>query len=1250
MASILGDSACTDTIIRQADQTYLTDLRPCTSMKVQLPNGDVITSTNQGTLKSPAGFTLPAHTFASHELNQSLLALSDFANQGATITLTATSIVITDQQGKLVVHAPKDLHDKLWRIPFSSLTTQPLPTTTPSVSAVITHQYMADKVNWFHRCMGSPTIFTFIRAFTRGWIHYEDLTPAHIRGNTPVSTATAKGHLTLQRQGVRSTKHSPTNLGMPPLAHDDDDDNEDEDDINKPSVSSQEPSQLLYIYIKTVNFSDLTGKLPVQSLQGNHYVLVSVYGNYVKGVPMPNRTTESYIAALTTTLDFYAAHGHKVTVQRLDNETSAELEAFLADRGITIEYVPPYDHRANRAEDAIKAYKDHFIATMAGTSPDFPMHLWESTEDHRELTLNLMRRSATDPLVSAYEAMHGHKYDFEAHPLAPIGTKVLVLDSADKRPSWAPHGTKGFIVGPALHHYRCWKAYIPETRAFRVTNSVAWLPDPLAMPGSSPLEITCRAIKELTSALATLAKSVDQIDLDIQQPLRRHASALKDSLEQFADILSPSPSPAANQQQSVSEQRVNIPVTPSVPTGPASVPAMEEQRASEMTIQPRVLSTSTNQRVAHPELVTADYESDTDDDPSPGVEVDSDDDPDQSPVLQQPSIPSTSTRSGRTVTPPRWYTTASLKMKKKKKKGGDRNRTLPTTMAVVNHVLNLTPSGQPLTFRLAISGKDSAQWLAADDDEFVRLIDTTGTMKPIKFSDIPRDRLKDITPYVRAVREKMKEGELQQRVRGTAANNRNYIGRTDAENIDLPVIKMLLLDVVSQRKLGKPGICKCFDIENFYLNTPLDQDEYVRIPIKTISQHIIDKYNLSSFAHNGSVYFKVTQAMYGLQQAGHLSWNRLVKVCEDGGFTQTSPEVPGLYVHSSNGSKFALSTDDFLAHFPSIEAEQHFCAMLAKHYKYTVDHTASKYLGINIDFDDIAHTVTLSLPSYVPDMLHRFYGSTPPRPANSPAVYEPPSKGPTSQQVKLDLTPLVSEDQRTCLQQKIGCILYLARAVDNSVLEAVNHAASMTSAPTQTTVDQVERIMSYLVQYPNPKLILHACDMILHSQTDASYLTRPKARSVCGGLHFLGNRNNPDLVNGPIICISSIIPTVCASAAEAEYAACFLNGQIIIWLRAILAVLGYPQDSPTRMRCDNQCAVGLANNTVKPKRSKAIDMRYHWIRDKVKNSCIDVYWWPGVENLADFFTKALPVHNFEELKPNFVHSIRVSHQSKFVKQ
>jgi hypothetical protein len=83
--------------------------------------------------------------------------------------------------------------------------------------------------------------------------------------------------------------------------------------------------------------------------------------------------------------------------------------------------------------------------------------------------------------------------------------------------------------------------------------------------------------------------------------------------------------------------------------------------------------------------------------------------------------------------------------------------------------------------------------------------------------------------------------------------------------------------------------------------------------------------------------------------------------------------------------------------------------------------------------------------------------------------------------------------------------------------------------------------------------------------------------------------------------------------------------------------MGYPQAQPTSIQCDNACAVGIANNTVKLKRSKSIDMRYHWLRDRIKQQQISVFWRPGTDNLADFFTKALPVHRHQAIKHNFVH-------------
>ena len=72
-----------------------------------------------------------------------------------------------------------------------------------------------------------------------------------------------------------------------------------------------------------------------------------------------------------------------------------------------------------------------------------------------------------------------------------------------------------------------------------------------------------------------------------------------------------------------------------------------------------------------------------------------------------------------------------------------------------------------------------------------------------------------------------------------------------------------------------------------------------------------------------------------------------------------------------------------------------------------------------------------------------------------------------------------------------------------------------------------------------------------------------------------------------------------ASAAEAEVGALFVNGQDAIPLRNTLIELGHPQP-PTPIQTDNSTAAGFANDTIKQKRSKAMDMRFYWIKDRVE--------------------------------------------------
>jgi hypothetical protein len=59
------------------------------------------------------------------------------------------------------------------------------------------------------------------------------------------------------------------------------------------------------------------------------------------------------------------------------------------------------------------------------------------------------------------------------------------------------------------------------------------------------------------------------------------------------------------------------------------------------------------------------------------------------------------------------------------------------------------------------------------------------------------------------------------------------------------------------------------------------------------------------------------------------------------------------------------------------------------------------------------------------------------------------------------------------------------------------------------------------------------------------------------------------------------------------------------------------------METDNTTTTGYSNGTIKQKCTKAMDMRFYWIKDRVKQGQFNVYWGPGYQNLADYFTNII---------------------------
>jgi hypothetical protein len=128
--------------------------------------------------------------------------------------------------------------------------------------------------------------------------------------------------------------------------------------------------------------------------------------------------------------------------------------------------------------------------------------------------------------------------------------------------------------------------------------------------------------------------------------------------------------------------------------------------------------------------------------------------------------------------------------------------------------------------------------------------------------------------------------------------------------------------------------------------------------------------------------------------------------------------------------------------------------------------------------------------------------------------------------------------------------------------------------------------------------------MILNIHSDASCFLVSNARSRLGGLFFLGNKSpKQETLNGSILNVAAIIKNVVASTAESEVGSCFHNAQSGVPLRVPLTELG-PTQPLTPLRTDNSTAYGIVNETIKQKRSKEMDMRCHWLTNRVRQKTI----------------------------------------------
>jgi hypothetical protein len=345
-----------------------------------------------------------------------------------------------------------------------------------------------DLINYLHAACFSPVKSTWITAIKNGqFTSWPGLTEQAVEKHLSRSTSTTKGHLNQKRYNARTTKVKDTKVIFtePDLDH---------------GIKTQ------FVYAATIDagqiYTDQTGRFPVVSSKGNKYIMIlyDYDSNAILAQPIKDRTAPDLLRAFQVMEQELVARGLKPKLMKLDNEALKLLKMYLNQQNITFQLVPPYNHRRNSDERAIRSFKDHLIAGICSTDKSFPVHLWDRLLPQAVITLNMLITSRINPKLSAATHIYG-QYDFNRTPMAPPGTRIIAHETQNRRRTWAPHGQDWWYIGPALEHYRCYTVYITKNRGERVVETVDFFPVKFTLPFPSAQYLATKAAAELTHAL-----------------------------------------------------------------------------------------------------------------------------------------------------------------------------------------------------------------------------------------------------------------------------------------------------------------------------------------------------------------------------------------------------------------------------------------------------------------------------------------------------------------------------------------------------------------------------------------------------------------------------------------------------------------------------------------------------------------------------------------------------------------------------
>ena len=511
--------------------------------------------------------------------------------------------------------------------------------------------------------------------------------------------------------------------------------------------------------------------------------------------------------------------------------------------------------------------------------------------------------------------------------------------------------------------------------------------------------------------------------------------------------------------------------------------------------------------------------------------------------------------------------------------------------------LHVAQIEEPSTLEEALNSEYSSEWKSAADAEYQSLIEND-TWEMVELP--PGHKAIDCKWVFRVKHDE--NGQIERfKGRLVAKGFQQKYGIDYVETFS-PVVRFSSIRALLAFAVSKGMLIHQMDVVTAFLNGHLDEEIYMKQPegyVKPGTENMV--------CH-------LKKSLYGLKQSSRC-WNKAFQDFMLSQQFKQSDADPCIFIRKLDGqlTVVAVYVDDLILLADSADEMENIKANLSNQFKMKDMGELHYCLGVNITRKENA--LHISQEQYINSILEKYNMAN----AN-------PVSTPMDINVKLEKDDSYSKPVDTVLYQSmIGSLLYAAIATRPDIAHAVGALARFNSAPNETHLTAVKRVFRYLKGTANLHLQYTAVNLNIEGYSDADWASNADDRRSTTGNVFM-------MSEGAISWLSQRQPTVALSTTEAEYIALCSATQEAIWLQRLMKDLKIDSSGPMIINEDNQGAIAMSKNPVGHKRTKHIDIKYHFVREKIQEKILELKYCPTKEMLADIFTKQLPRGQFEYLR------------------